>query len=240
MKHPSMRRTVSSLTPEQREQLAQRYPHESTTTLAEAYGLTVKQVYRMAERHKLHKAPGYQQIRAPYVLTRLQPSLASCVLNATQAAGSAGIDTDSLIAAVKQARPCSTSQQIRATRAFLSSSGRLHRASHHYRWFGTAAWAHAYQPATASDQRAATHADRMDRIRLREAAEAEARSEHIAATAHIDTSSMPKQVGRPFPMSRWDGLQVTDAAFSSRRPGQYLDDTPPAWVQAATAPRASA
>ncbi len=238
--HPTQRRTLASLTPEQREQLAARYPHESTLALAAEFVLAVRQISNWAYENDLHKtATGRSLSRRP------DDSLTAHVERIVLAAGPAGLDAEQLREAVQAAHRGHTAHQIRVARCKLVDALRIHRgtdpATHALRWYGRPEWAqrasHRHvvtSTPTAAEQRAATQAHPHERRHRTAAAKAQALRDHAAATAGIDFAAIPVTPCPNAPESRWASLTVTNGAFSTRRPGEYLDTQPAPWVQAAT------
>ena len=246
--HPTQRRTLASLTPEQREQLAARYPHESTLALAAEFVLAVRQISNWAYENGLHKtATGRSLSRRP------DDSLTAHVERIVLAAGPAGLDAEQLREAVQAAHRGHSAHQIRVARCKLVDALRIHRGTdpttHALRWYGSPEWAqrasHRHvvtstptaaeqRTPTAAEQRAATQSHGHDRRRHRAADAAAALRAHRQATAHINLDGIPVTHCPGAPESRWANLTVTDGAFSTRRPGQYLDDQPKPWAQAAT------
>lgn len=247
-RHLPIKRSVNSLTAEEAADLAARYPHEPSTALAAEFALSLSQISNFAFSRKLHKTPeGYRANRRPV------DCLTADVERVTLDAGPHGLDAEGIQRAVRAlidadqgARAYVTAHQIRVARRKLVEQQRIHlvifsAAKSDQRWYGKVEWAttaaaatagHHAITGTARETRAANFATMHDRRRGRQADEAAARRKHLDAPTNNPAGIQP-QVLPGAPESRWAHLKVTEPTFSSRRPGEYLDTDPPAWVRAA-------
>jgi hypothetical protein len=240
-----IKRSITSLTDEQRLDLATRYPHEPTVSLAAEFGLSINQVANFAQARELHKTPeGYRANR------RKPDSLTADIEVCVQAAGPQGLDATGILRALRDlyaanpdaSRDYITAHQVRCARVKLVQQARIHPArigptQLDQRWYGQADWVPPLpggqpRPPSAAQRKATELAEIHERRRTK-AADAEARRRAHINTPTANPGQVPVQVLPGAPESRWAGLKVTEPTFSSRRPGQYLDHEPPAWVRAA-------